>query len=106
MISLNIEVIFQDEPPTDLQNTLSESVRNRRRQIEQRSDGDLHDLAEDMANMIATLPADWKRMLELRKTLSMPQVAEEMAVSRRTLRDWMSQIAVRFEQAGLKDYLR
>ena len=106
IVSLNVEVIVQDEPPTDLQNTLSESVRNRRRQVEHRSDSDLRDLAEDMAKMIATLPADWQRMLELRKTLSMPQVAEEMAVSRRTLRDWMNQIAVRFEDAGLKDYLR
>ncbi|GAA4443334.1 hypothetical protein GCM10023156_00340 [Novipirellula rosea] len=105
VMSLNIEVIVQDEPPTQLQNTLSESVGRQRLQIDRRADIELADLASDMAAMIATLPEDWQRMLELRKEHSLVRVSELMGIPRRTIRDWMKQVAERFEEAGLRDYL-
>lgn len=103
--SLNVEVIVPGEGPTDLQNTLEESTRNTRLQIERRPDKEMRELVADMALMIATLPEPWQRMLELRKSHSLTQVSELIGVPRRTLRDWMTQVAVKFEEAGLRDYL-
>lgn len=103
--SLNMEVIVPGEGPTDLQNTLEESTRNTRLQIERRPDDEMRELVADMAQMIATLPEPWQRMLELRKSHSLIQVSELMGVPRRTLRDWMTQVAVKFEEAGLRDYM-
>ena len=74
-------------------------------QIDRRADIELADLASDMAAMIATLPDDWQRMLQLRKEHSLVRVSELMGVPRRTIRDWMTQVAERFEEAGLRDYL-
>ena len=44
--------------------------------------------------------------IELRKSRTMPEIAEEMGVPRTTLNDWMRRIRQRFEQAGLRNYLK
>ncbi|TWU38661.1 hypothetical protein Q31b_37390 [Novipirellula aureliae] len=103
--SLNVEVFVPGELPTELQYTLDESVKNARLQIERRSDDELRELAEDMAAMIATLPEPWQRMLELRKSNPMVRVSELMGVPRSTLNGWLRQVAEKFEEAGLRDYL-
>ncbi len=91
--------------PTDLQYTLEESVSDARLQLDRKPVNELHDLASDLAIAIARLPEQWQRMLELRKTHSLPQVAELMGVPRSTLRFWISQIAEQFEAEGLREYI-
>jgi len=54
---------------------------------------------------VGPLPDDWQRMLQLRKEHSLVRVSELMGIPRRTIRDWLKQVAERFEEAGLRDYL-
>jgi RNA polymerase sigma-70 factor (ECF subfamily) len=103
--SLNVMVEFADEMPTELQNTLDESVAGSRLQVERKSARQLSELASDLAIAISKLPEPWQRMLELRKTHSMAQISEQMGVPRSTLRYWMEQIADRFEAEGLREYI-
>lgn len=70
-----------------------------------RSDQELAELAMDLAVVTATLPERWRTFLELRKTLTMTEVAIEMGVPRTTLYSWIPRIRRRFEKKGLKDYL-
>ena len=55
--------------------------------------------------MIATLPESWQRMLELRKTRPMSEVARELGLPRTTLNDRMRLVRQRFEDACLREYL-
>lgn len=103
--SLNVLVSVPGDLPTDLQYTLEESVSDARLQLDRKPVNELHDLASDLAIAIARLPEQWQRMLELRKTHSLPQVAELMGVPRSTLRFWISQIAEQFEAEGLREYI-
>lgn len=103
--SLNVEVIVPGELPTELQYTLEESVANARLQTAPASSEKINDLASDLAVMIATLPEPWQRMLELRKSHSMCQVAELMSVPRSTLNGWMRRVADKFEESGLREYM-
>lgn len=103
--SLNVLVPVPGELPTDLQYTLEESVSDARLQLARKPVNELNDLASDLAIAISRLPEQWQRMLELRKTHSLPQVAEIMGVPRSTLRVWISQIAEQFEAEGLREYI-
>jgi DNA-directed RNA polymerase specialized sigma24 family protein len=103
--SLNVLVSVPGELPTDLQYTLEESVSDARLQLDRKPVNELNDLASDLAIAISRLPEKWQRMLELRKTHSLPQVAELMGVPRSTLRFWISQIAEQFEAEGLREYI-
>ncbi len=103
--SLNAVIAVPGDPPTELQYTLDQSIGDARLQMERKSANELHDLASDVAIAIARLPEPWQRMLELRKTHSMSQVAEQMGVPRSTLREWMKQIAEKFEAEGLREYI-
>ncbi len=103
--SLNAVIAVPGDLPTELQYTLDQSIGDARLQMERKSRNELHDLASDLAIAIANLPEHWQRMLELRKTHSMSQIAELMGIPRSTLRKWMSQIAEKFEAEGLREYI-
>jgi len=62
-------------------------------------------LAIDLADVIATLPESWQTLLELRKTQSMAEIANEMGVPRTTLNAWMRSIRNRLENTDIRDYL-
>ena len=82
-------------------------ARSRRRFGRQRrTDEDLVQLAIDLADVIATLPESWQTLLELRKTKTMSEVANEMGVPRTTLNDRIRRIRQRFENAAMRDYLK
>lgn len=103
--SLNVDVFVPGELPTQLQYTLDDSVGDARLQVSRRTTSELRELASDIAFITSTLPEPWQRMLELRKSYSMCQIAELMKVPRSTLRYWMKQVAEKFEEAGLREYL-
>lgn len=103
--SLNVMVMIPGEFPTELQNTLDEAVGGTRLQVDRKTSQDLSDLVSDVAIAISNLPEPWQRMLELRKSHSMVQVSELMGVPRSTLRNWMEQVAEKFEAEGLREYL-
>lgn len=103
--SLNAMVFVPGGRPSELQYTLDDSIADARLQVERKAANELKDLVSDVAIAISRLPEPWQRMLELRKTHSMVQVSELMGVPRSTLRHWMSQIAERFEEEGLREYI-
>lgn len=103
--SLNVMITIADEGPTELAQTIGERELDARLGRKRLGDDELAQLAIDMADVIATLPENWRTLLELRKSRSMPQVAKEMGVPRTTLIEWMRHIRLRFERAGLRDYL-
>ena len=94
-----------DEGPTELAQTIGERELDARLGRERRSEEELVQLALDMAEVIATLPESWQILLELRKTQTMTEIADELGVPRTTLNDWMRRIRTRFEKAGMQDYL-
>jgi RNA polymerase sigma-70 factor (ECF subfamily) len=103
--SLNVMIEITDEGPTELAQTIGERELDARLFRRRRSEEELAQLALDLADVIATLPASWRTLLELRKTQTMPEIANEMGVPRTTLNEWMRRIRQRFEKAGMKDYL-
>lgn len=103
--SLNVMIEITDEGPTELAQTIGDRELDARIGRQRRTEEELAQLALDLADMIATLPESWRTLLELRKTRTMQQVADEMGVPRTTLNDWMRRIRQRFENSGLQDYL-
>ena len=103
--SLNVTIEITDEGPTELAQTIGDRELDARLGRERRSEQELHELALDLADVMATLPDAWWTLLELRKSRTMPEIAEEMGVPRTTLNDWMRRIRQRFEKSGMQDYL-
>ena len=103
--SLNVTIEITDEGPTELAQTIGDRELDARIGRQRRTEEELAQLALDLSDMIATLPDSWCTLLELRKTRTVQQVADEMGVPRTTLNDWMRRIRQRFENSGLQDYL-
>ena len=104
--SLNVMIEITDEGPAELAQTIGDRELDARLGRERRSEVELTQLAIDVAGAMATLPGAWRTLLELRKSRTMPEIAATMGVPRTTLNDWMRRIRQRFEQAGLRDYLK
>ena len=103
--SLNVEIAVPGEAPTELANTISDRELDGRLHRHRRTDHEIRALATDLAKVVAKLPPQWQRMLQLRATHSMSQIAEELQVPRTTLNSWMSEIRRVCEVAGLNEYL-
>ena len=104
--SLNVMISITDDGPTELAQTIGDRELDARLGRERRSEQELHELALDLADVIATLPDAWRSLLELRRSKTMPEIAEELGVPRTTLHGWLRRIRQRFEQIGLHEYLR
>jgi len=104
--SLNVMIKITDEGPTELAQTIGDRELDARLGRECRSDEEQTQLAIDMADTIASLPEFWQTLLELRKTCTMQEAADNMGVPRTTLNDWVRRMRQRFEEAGMRDYLR
>jgi len=104
--SLNVMINVTDEGPTELAQTIGDRERDARLDCQRIREDELTQLAIDLADVIATLPECWQTLLELRKSRTMPEIAEEMGVPRTTFNDWMRRIRQRFEQAGLRNYMK
>lgn len=103
--SLNVMVDINDEGPTEFAQTIGDRELDSRLGRERLPQPEVDQLAIDLAEVIATLPEPWRRLLELRKTLSMPEAAREMGIPRTTLNDWMARIREHFEAAGFRAHL-
>ncbi len=104
--SLNVTIDVAEEGATEFAQTIGDRELDARLCRQRRTDEELSQLGDDLAILIATLPDDWQTMLKLRKSRPMAEVAREMDLPRTTLVGWMKQIRQRFEDAGLRDYLR
>ena len=105
MVSLNVNIKSEDAGPTELLQTISNREVDRRLGRERTlSEEQLNDLKSDMGNVIARLPKRLQDFLELKKTLSLNEIVNELGVPRSTLGDWMEEIRAHFEEAGLEKY--
>ena len=101
-----LNVMIQTEAgPTELAQAIGDRELDARLGRERHSEHELHELALDLASVIATLPEAWRTLLQLRKSRTMPAIAEEMGVPRTTLNGWMRRIRQRFEKSDMQDYL-
>lgn len=105
VVSLNVLIEVGEERPTEWAQNIGERDVDARLCPRSRDDDELVQLALDMADLIVTLPESDQTLLELRKTRTMQEVAEEMGVPRTTLNDRMRHIRRRFENAGMRVYL-
>jgi len=103
--SLNVTIELAEEGPTELLQTIGDRELDARLCRRRRSETEQSDLAMDMAAIIQTLPPLWQKLLELRTSMTIVEIAREMKIPRTTLNEWMKRIRVRFEEAGLRDYL-
>jgi len=104
--SLNVKVAVEGETPTELGNMVSDRELDARLGRRRRSEQEIQSLASDMAKVIAELPPQWQRLLQLRVDHTMAEISKELGVPRTTLNSWMLQIRDVFQAAGLRDYLR
>ena len=105
LTSLNVNVKSEDAGPTELLQTISNREVDRRLRRERTlSEEQLNDLKSDMGNVIARLPKQLQEFLELRKTLSLNEIASHLNTSRTTLANWTEEIRSHFEAAGLEKY--
>jgi RNA polymerase sigma-70 factor (ECF subfamily) len=104
--SLNVPIGIGDEELTELAQTISDRELDARLGRKRLREDELAQLAIDLADVIATLPEDWRTLLELRKSQTMPEIANELGVPRTTLNTWVQHIRQRFEKGGLRDYLK
>ena len=105
MASLNVNIKSEDAGPTELLQTISNREVDRRLGRERTlSEEQLNDLKSDMGNVIARLPKRLQEFLELKKTLSLNEIVNELGVPRSTLGDWIDEIRDHFEEAGLEKY--
>ncbi len=103
--SLNVMINITNEGPTELAQTIGQRELDARRNVRPRSDEDLSQLARDLADIIATLPADLRDLAERLKSQTVSEIARDKGVPRTTVNHWVHRLRQRFEQARLRDYL-
>ena len=104
--SLNVMITVTDEGPTELAQTIGEREQDARLFRQCRSEVELIQLELDIEKLLAELPAELRNLAVDMKTKSIAEIARERGVPRTTLNEHVRKLLQRFEQAGLRDYLR
>ena len=103
--SLNVVIAEDSEETVELGDTIGQRELDAQRCRYPRSDEELAQLAQDMADVIATLPDELRDLAERLKTQNVSEIARDMGIPRTTLHESVRRLRRRFENAGLKDYL-
>jgi len=85
--------------------SLTDSVADTRLCRERRSEVELIDLRLDMQIVLDELPPRWREVLELRKSLTVSEISDQLEIPRTTINSWIRQVRERFAEAGLDKYL-
>ncbi|WP_442511613.1 RNA polymerase sigma factor [Novipirellula sp. SH528] len=104
-VSLNIQVNDCELGPQPFIELLSDKDKTRRLQTLEREDSDRTNLKDDLATVIAKLPADEQRFVDLLRDHSVTEVAEIMQVPRSTIVSWIEKLKDFFDEEGLREYL-
>lgn len=105
-VSLSAIVNVPCEGTAELAQTIGEEELDRRLTRKSRlSESDLIALAHDLEQVIATLTPEQQQLVELRKSMSMTQIAAELNIPRSTLKSRWAILGERFRKAGLQEYL-
>jgi RNA polymerase sigma-70 factor, ECF subfamily len=103
--SLNVMIADSDGDPTELSETIGQQELDARRGRHSRSDAEHAQLQQDIADVIASLPEDMRDLAERLKTQNVSEIARGLGIPRTTLHESVRRLRLRFEQAGLKEYL-
>ena len=104
--SLNVNIESADGA-TELIQTIGDTEVDRRLGHERiLCKEDLNNLRLDMSQVISRMPEHLQDFLELRKTRNLREISVEIGVARATLSDWVAEIRMRFEAAGLERYFQ
>ena len=105
MASLNLNIKCEEGCPTEMIQTIGDREGDRRLGRERTlNEEQLNDLRLDMEAVVIRLPKRLQDFLELRKTLNLNEIVNELGVPRSTLANWMDEIRQHFEKAGLDRY--
>jgi RNA polymerase sigma-70 factor (ECF subfamily) len=103
--SLHEKVLDEDGEYVERARTIPEDHTQSRLQTAPRSRLEDVELVHDVAAVLAKLPPDLRDLCERLKDHSVAEVARQLGVPRRTLRDTIGRLRRHFEEAGLGDYL-
>jgi RNA polymerase sigma-70 factor (ECF subfamily) len=103
--SLSARVVDCDGERVEMARTIPEDHVRSRLGVAPSSRLDDLELAHDTAAVLAKLPPDLRDLCERLKDYSVAEVARQLGVPRRTLRDTIGRLRRHFEEAGLRDYL-
>jgi RNA polymerase sigma-70 factor, ECF subfamily len=103
--SLNVTVNIGEDETAELGDTISQRELDTQRGRAPRSDEELSQLRQDLAELMAKLPEKLKALAERLKTETVSEIARDMGVARTTVDAWVRKLRQRFEHTGLKDYI-
>jgi RNA polymerase sigma-70 factor, ECF subfamily len=103
--SLNQLVDDGDGNQIELGAVLPECQPGLRTRTHFRSSEELQDLASDVAQLLAELPAELADICERLKRESISTVARDLGIPRSTLRDLLKGVRARFDSCGMRGYL-
>ncbi len=104
--SLNDQIRDTAGKWTELGATIPDSQRSRHWARDYRSDRERWELREDVADELARMPPRMRKVCEMLMTGSKTAAAAELEMSQWALYEMLGRILVRFEKAGLRDYLK
>lgn len=103
--SLNQLVDDGDGNKIEMGATLPEGQQTMRTGARFRSGEELHELATDVAQLMADLPANLADICERLKRDTISVVARDLGMSRSTLYDLLKRVRSRFEGSDMREYL-
>lgn len=104
--SLHVMINIGEDETTELAQTISQHELDAQRGRHPRSDEELAQLVEDVADVMATLPDQLGDLAERLKTQTVSEIARGMGIPRTTLSESVRRLRQRCERTGLKFYLR
>jgi len=104
--SLNDQIKDTAGKWTEVWSTIPDSQRSRHAGHYARTDEEQWELQQDMAEVLATMPPRMRKVCEMLMSGSKTAAAAELQMSQWSLYELLERVLVRFEKAGLRDYLK
>ncbi len=107
MCSLNVVIAYDEEEDRaiELGDMIGQRELDDRQCRQPRSEETVAQLAQDVADVISTLPEELRDLAERLQTASLSEIARDKSIPRTTLTGAVRRLRQRFENVGLKDYL-
>ena len=103
--SLHVMVDIGEEDRIEMTQNISQRELDAQRGRHPRSDEELAQLVQDLAEAMAKLPDKLRELAERLKTETVSEIARDKGIARTTLNESVRRLRRRFENAGLKEYL-
>ena len=103
--SLHVMVDIGEEDKIEMTQNISQRELDAQRGCHPRSDEELAQLVQDLAEAMAKLPDELRELAERLKTETVSEIARDKGIARTTLNESVRRLRRRFENAGLKEYL-